>query len=94
MLVFLCCAGCRSPKIIELIELLKEQEVELKRKMKEAREQTLLTVVSHLLHGGDYRALFTTRDTFLTRRLAALYGVPVSVSDIRLTASLLERATS
>jgi len=49
--------------------------------MKEAREQTLLTVVADSLSGGDYRALFTTRRTFLTRRLGALYGVPIGATD-------------
>jgi hypothetical protein len=44
----------------------------------EAQEQTLRTVVDHLLtRGGDYRDLFTTRRTFLTRQLGALAGVPV-----------------
>jgi hypothetical protein len=43
-----------------------------------AREQTLRTLVEHLLtNDGDYRDLFTTRDTFLTPSLAALYGVPL-----------------
>ena len=41
----------------------------------EAREQTLRTIVDHLLDRElDYRELFTTRDTFLTPALAALYG--------------------
>lgn len=44
----------------------------------QAREQTLRTIADHLLHrNGDYRDLFTTRDTFLTPSLAALYGVPL-----------------
>ena len=44
----------------------------------DAQEQTLRTIVDHLLHkNGDYRDLFTTRDTFLTPALAALYGVPL-----------------
>jgi hypothetical protein len=47
----------------------------------EAREQTLRTIVDLLLHrNGDYRDLFTTRDTFLTPALAALYGVPLARS--------------
>jgi hypothetical protein len=43
----------------------------------DAREQTLRTIVDHLLTRGlDYRDLFTTRDTFLSPSLAVLYGVP------------------
>src|SRR6185312_12724451 len=39
----------------------------------------LRTIVDLLLHrNGDYRDLFTTRDTFLTPALAALYGVPLA----------------
>ena len=44
----------------------------------DAREQTLRTIVHHLLdRDGDYRDLFVTRDTFLTPALAAIYGVPL-----------------
>jgi len=44
----------------------------------DAQEQTLRTMVDHLLHKNkDYRDLFVTRDTFLTPALAALYRVPV-----------------
>ena len=47
----------------------------------DAQEQTLRTIVDHLLNkNGDYRDLFTTPDTFLTPSLAALYGVPLSRS--------------
>jgi hypothetical protein len=47
----------------------------------EAQEQTLRTIVDLLLHhDGDYRDLFTTRETFLTPALAALYGVPLARS--------------
>lgn len=43
----------------------------------DAREQTLRTVVDHLLAGdADYRELFTTRKTFMSMPLAAVYGVP------------------
>jgi hypothetical protein len=43
----------------------------------DAREQTLRTVVDHLLTKDlDYRDLFTTRDTFMSMNLAAIYGVP------------------
>ncbi|MEQ1761189.1 MAG: DUF1588 domain-containing protein [Vicinamibacterales bacterium] len=41
-------------------------------------EQTMRTLVDLLVtRNGDYRDLFTTRDTFLTRGLGAVYGVPV-----------------
>lgn len=44
----------------------------------DAREQSLRTIIDHLLtRNRDYRDLFTTRDTFLSRSLGALYGVPV-----------------
>jgi hypothetical protein len=44
----------------------------------DAKEQSLRTIVDHLLtRNRDYRDLFTTRDTFLSRSLGALYGVPV-----------------
>ncbi|MDH3625344.1 MAG: DUF1588 domain-containing protein [Myxococcales bacterium] len=42
-----------------------------------AKEQTLRTIVAHLTNGGDYRDLFTTRNTFLTRNLGLVYRVPV-----------------
>lgn len=43
----------------------------------DAREQTLRTIVDHLLNKqGDYRDLFTTRDTFMSMNLAVIYGVP------------------
>lgn len=49
----------------------------------ESQEQTLRTIVDHLLtRQGDYRDLLTTPHTFLTASLAALYGVPlVDTSD-------------
>ena len=41
-------------------------------------EQLLRTVSAHLLErGGDYRTLFTTPETWMTRSLGALYRVPV-----------------
>ncbi|MEJ0035357.1 MAG: DUF1592 domain-containing protein [Gammaproteobacteria bacterium] len=44
----------------------------------DAREQTLKTIVDHLLFKNrDYKDLFTTRDTFLTPSLAAVYNVPL-----------------
>lgn len=45
---------------------------------KDAQEQTLRTLVDLLLvRRGDYRDVFTTRKTFLTPALGALYAVPV-----------------
>jgi len=45
----------------------------------DAREQTLRTIVDHLLHKErDYRDLFTTRETFMSMHLAAVYGVPTA----------------
>lgn len=45
----------------------------------DAREQTLRTVVDQLLHkNADYRDLFTSRSTFISPSLAALYGIPAS----------------
>jgi hypothetical protein len=42
----------------------------------DAREQTLRTIINHLItERRDYRDLFTTRETFITLSLAALYGV-------------------
>lgn len=44
----------------------------------DAREQTLRTIIYHLLEkNGDYRKLFTTRETFLTRPLGIVYRLPV-----------------
>jgi hypothetical protein len=44
----------------------------------ESQEQTLRTIVDHLItRQGDYRDLFTTPNTYLTRSLAALYKVPL-----------------
>jgi hypothetical protein len=41
-----------------------------------AREQTLRTVIDHLITGKkDYRDLFTTRATFMTPDLAILHGI-------------------
>jgi hypothetical protein len=46
---------------------------------KDAREQTLRTIVDVLLvQDGDYRDLFTTRRTFLTPLLGSIYRVPVA----------------
>jgi len=44
----------------------------------QAQEQTLRTIVDHVVYRhGDYRDVFTTPNTFLTRDLAALYSVPL-----------------
>lgn len=43
--------------------------------LEHAREQTLRTVIDHLLvQEADYRDLFTTRKTFMSMQLATLYG--------------------
>lgn len=43
----------------------------------DAREQTLRTVIDHLItKKRDYRDLFTTRETFISPALATLYRVP------------------
>ena len=45
----------------------------------DAREQTLRTVIDHLFtRKQDYRDLFTTRSTFMSMNLAALYGTPTT----------------
>ncbi len=44
--------------------------------LEHAREQTLRTIIHHLLvEDADYRDLFTTRDTFMSMPLATVYGV-------------------
>ncbi len=44
----------------------------------DAREQTLRTITHHLVdNNGDYRDLFTLRETFLTRALGIVYRQPV-----------------
>ncbi len=46
---------------------------------RDAQEQTLRTIVSHLVaERGDYRDLFTTRSTWLTRPLGIIYRLPVA----------------
>jgi len=43
----------------------------------DAREQTLRTIINHLLvENRDYRDLYTTRDTFMSQPLAIIYGGP------------------
>jgi hypothetical protein len=45
----------------------------------DAREQTLRTIIDHLLtEESDYRDLFTTRKTFMSMALAPVYGTPSS----------------
>jgi hypothetical protein len=49
------------------------------RTLADAREQTLRTIVDHLLtREADYRDLFTTRRTFMSMSLAALYDTPAA----------------
>lgn len=43
----------------------------------DSKEQTLRTIVDHLTSGRDYRDLFTTRRTYLSRELGQVYQVPV-----------------
>jgi hypothetical protein len=45
----------------------------------DAREQTLRTIIDQLItKNGDYRDLYTTRDTFMSPALATIYGVSVT----------------
>lgn len=45
----------------------------------DAREQTLRTIVDHLIHKQlDYRDLYVTRTTFMSPALAPLYQIPAS----------------
>ena len=45
----------------------------------DAEEQMLRTIVDVVLtQNGDYRDIFTTRKTFLNRRLGAIYNVPIA----------------
>lgn len=45
--------------------------------LKDAREQTLRTVIDQLvIRKADYRDLYTTRDTFISPALATVYQVP------------------
>lgn len=49
-----------------------------RREMADSQEQTLRTLIELLLHErGDYRDVFTTKRTFLTPSLAAIYRVPL-----------------
>jgi len=45
------------------------------------KEQTLRTLVNHLVtKKGDYRDIFTTRETFIDRSLASIYQVPFTAN--------------
>jgi hypothetical protein len=45
----------------------------------DAQEQTLRTITDHLItQAGDYRDLFTTRSTMMTRALGVIYRTPVA----------------
>ncbi|CAN5131051.1 hypothetical protein BH11PSE2_BH11PSE2_11520 [soil metagenome] len=47
-----------------------------------AREQTLKFLMDHLLtQKGDYRDVFTSRETFMNRSLAGIYQVPYTYDD-------------
>lgn len=49
----------------------------------DAKEQTLRTIVAHLVTEDlDYRDLFTTRRTFMSRALGVVYRVPVPTDDV------------
>jgi len=50
--------------------------------LEDAREQTLRVVADHLVaRRADYRELFTTRRSFMTRTLGLVYGVPVTARE-------------
>ena len=52
------------------------------RLVEDAQEQTLRVIANHLItERGDYRDLFTTRKTSMTRTLGLVYGVPVATRD-------------
>lgn len=47
-----------------------------------AREETLLTLEHNIFEDeGDYRDVFTTRTTFLNRKMASIYSVPTPTRD-------------
>jgi hypothetical protein len=47
--------------------------------VRDAQEQTLRTIVNLLVtQRGDYRDIFTTRDTYVTRALGTIYRLPVA----------------
>jgi hypothetical protein len=50
--------------------------------VRDAREQTLRTITDHLVtRNGDYRDLFTTRKTFMSRPLGMVYQVRVKAPE-------------
>lgn len=50
--------------------------------VRDAQEQTLRTIANHVVNEDkDYRDLFTTRDTVMTRTLGLVYRLPVAVPD-------------
>ncbi len=49
--------------------------------VEEAKEQTLRTIVAHVSEEEDYRDLFTTSESFMTRRLGVVYQVPVATAN-------------
>lgn len=50
--------------------------------VEDSQEQTLRVITDHLITGrGDYRDLFTTRKSSMTRTLGLVYGVPVATPD-------------
>jgi hypothetical protein len=50
---------------------------------KDAKEQALRTIVDALVtNKGDYRDLFTTKNTFMNRNLGALYGVGIGAAGV------------
>ncbi len=50
--------------------------------VKDAREQTLRSIAYHVIdEDADYRDLFTTRQTFMTRALGQIYRVQVAAED-------------
>ena len=49
--------------------------------VEEAKEQTLRTIVAHVSGEQDYRDLFTTSESFMTRRLGVVYQVPVATAN-------------
>ena len=46
--------------------------------IEDAKEQTLRTIVDHITRDEDYRGLFTTTESFMTRRLGVVYRLPVA----------------
>lgn len=49
--------------------------------VEEAKEQTLRTIVAHVTADRDYRDLFTTPESYMTRRLGVVYRLPVATAN-------------